>query len=184
MAIGRTLIAALVVASPVPAMAGIVVIGANSARICYESAESSMRPTARDVARCDAAFEEGGISRHDLVATYVNRGILKLRRGFVPDAIADFDTALRFDPNQAEAYLNKGAALIQENDARGALPLFAAALEHHTNRPAMAHLGRGIANETLGNLSAAYSDYQRASELEPDWAQPRVELQRFRVVPH
>lgn len=183
MATARYLIAALLAASSIPAMAGIAVIGASSARLCYESAQSSARPTPRDIDRCDAAFDEAGISHHDLVATYVNRGILKLRRGQVTASIADFDTALSLDPNQPEAYLNKGAALIQQDDARGALPLFAAALEHHTDRPALAHFGRAIANETLGNVAAAYRDYRMASELDPDWAEPRLELQRFRVAP-
>jgi Tfp pilus assembly protein PilF len=184
MASTRILIAAALLAgAAAPAHAGIAVIGANSARLCYQLAESMRHPGTRDIARCDAALEEGGISHHDIVATYVNRGILKLRRGQLAPAIADFDTALALDPNQPEAYLNKGAALLQQNDMRGALPLFAAALEHNTNRPALAHFGRAIANETLGNAAAAYRDYRAASALEPDWAEPRQELQRFRLVP-
>ena len=182
-AIRRIAAAAAFAAFAIPASAGTVVLGANSARLCYLSAESAMRPAARDVVRCNQALDEAGISHHDIVATYVNRGILKLRRGLVPDAIADFDTALRLDPGQPEAYLNKGAALVQQNDMRGALPLFAAALEHRTDRPALAHFGRAIANETLGNVAEAYRDYQMASQLAPDWAEPRAELQRFRVVP-
>ena len=61
--------------------------------------------------------------------------------------------------------------------------MFTVALERNTNRPAIAHFGRAIANETLGNLAAAYRDYRMASELDPDWADPRTELPRFRVVP-
>ena len=183
MARHQYLIAALAAASSIPAMAGVTVIGANSARQCYESADSRMQPSQADVARCDTALNEAGISRHDIVATYVNRGILKLRRGQVPESIADFDRAMALDPNQPEAYLNKGAALIAQNDMRGALPLFTVALEHNTTRPAIAHFGRAIANEMLGNLGNAYRDYRMASELDPDWAAPRTELQRFQVRP-
>jgi len=183
MAAARYLLAALAAASAVPAGAGVTVIGAHSARLCFELAELRRPPAPRDIARCDAALEEGGISHRDIVATYVNRGILKLRSGRVPAAIADFDTALRLDPSQPEAYLNKGAALLRQNDMRGAVPLFAAALEHGTHRPAIAHFGRAIANETLGNVAEAYRDYRLASELDPDWAEPRDELQRFRVAP-
>ena len=52
-------------------------------------------------------------------------------------------------------------------NASAALPLFTAALERNTSRPELAHYGRAIANETLGNTRAAYDDYRRASELRP-----------------
>ena len=47
-------------------------------------------------------------------------------------AIADFDRAIALDPNQPEAYLNKGAALIRLNNPTEALRLFTVALEHNT----------------------------------------------------
>jgi tetratricopeptide (TPR) repeat protein len=182
MATTRYVIAALLAASSIPAGASIAVIGASSARLCFEAAQALSRPTLRDFIRCDEAVDEPGISRHDLVASYVNRGILRLRRDRLAEAIADFDTALSLDPVQPEASLNKAAALIRQDNARDALPLFTIALEHRTNRPALAHFGRAIAHETLGNAAAAYRDYQMASRLEPDWAEPRTELLRFRVV--
>ena len=81
-----------------------------------------------------------------------------------------------------EAYLNKGAALIRAENPGGALPLFTASLERNTARPEIAHYGRAIANESLGNARAAYDDYRRASELRPEWDEPLVELRRFRIV--
>jgi tetratricopeptide (TPR) repeat protein len=183
MARTRYLLAAFAAASAMPAVAGIAVVGANSARMCYLAAEASVRPTQRDLATCDEAIDEPGISQRDVVASYVNRGIVKLRRDLVQASLRDFDTALEMDPNQPEAYLNKGAALMRQDHVREALPLFTVALEHHTNRPAMAHFGRAIAYEAMGDVQSAYRDYQLASELEPDWAQPRTELQRFRVSP-
>jgi len=96
--------------------------------------------------------------------------------------MADFDHAIRIDPNEPEAYLNKGAIYIRMENPGAALPLFTAAIERNTSRPELAHYGRAIANETLGNVQAAYSDYRRASELRPGWQEPLVELRRFRVV--
>ena len=84
--------------------------------------------------------------------------------------IADFDRAIALDPNQPEAYLNKGAALIRRKNAAEAVQLFTVALEHNTTRPAVAHYGRAVANEALGNVAAAYRDYRRASELAPTGA--------------
>ena len=128
------------------------------------------------------AFSEEALSQRDIVATHVNRGILRLRRGQVDAAIADFDQAITLDPRQPEAYLNKGAALIRLENPAEAQRLFTVALERNTQRPEIAHFGRAIANEELGNLRAAYNDYQRASQLDPNWQEPRIELSRFRIV--
>ena len=182
MAMGKYVFAALLAAVSVPALGAVTVLGSSSARMCFEAADSPLMPSQRDVRYCDQAFAENAMSQHDTVATYVNRGILKLRRNRIEEAIADFDQAIRLDPRQPEAYLNKGAALIRLNDADGALPLFTSALDLHTRRPEIAHFGRAIAYETLGNVREAYADYRRASELDPDWADPQTELQRFRVV--
>lgn len=182
MATGRYLFAALLAAVSVPALGAVTVIGSSSARMCFEAADSPMLPSIRDMRYCDEAFEQGALSQHDTVATYVNRGILKLRRNQVEAAIADFDQAIRIDPRQPEAYLNKGAALIRLNDPTEAQRLFTVALEYHTRRPEIAHFGRAIANESLGNVRAAYDDYRMASQLDPDWEDPQTELRRFRVV--
>lgn len=182
MAKTRYLIAALVAATAMPAFGAITVLGNSAARMCYESADSPAQPTQAAVRQCDRAFTDEAMSMRDTVATHVNRGILKLRRGQVDEAIADFDSAISLDPRQPEAYLNKGAALIRLEDAGEALRLFTVALEYNTRRPAIAHFGRAIANETLGNVREAYYDYRRASELEPNWREPQAELQRFRVV--
>ena len=144
--------------------------------MCFEAADSPMLPSNRAVQYCNTALSEEALSRHDTVATHVNRGILRLRRGQVEAAIADFDTAIEMDPNQPESYLNKGAALIRQNNAADARQLFSIALERNTTRPAIAHFGRAIANEELGNVREAYHDYRRASELDPTYS--RAHLQR------
>lgn len=178
----KLLIAALLAAIAAPASASVMVIGNASARACYEAADSPLAPDVADLRVCDTALRDGGLTLHDTVATHVNRGILRLRQDQVDSALQDFDTAIRLDPTQPEAYLNKGAALIRMDNARDALPLFTASLERNTARPELAHFGRAIANETLGNVRAAYNDYRRASELRPGWEEPLVELARFRIV--
>ena len=179
----KLVLAAMLAAISVPATASVMVIGNSAARRCFEAADSPLSPQVSDIRGCDGAIREEALSREDLVATYVNRGILKLRRDMIPESIADFDTAIGMNPNQPEAYLNKGAALIRQENAGEALRLFTIALERNTTRPELAHYGRAVANETLGNTRDAYNDYVRASELRPDWEEPRAELSRFRVVP-
>jgi tetratricopeptide (TPR) repeat protein len=181
MAIRPYLLAAAFAVCAASAPASVVVVGSSDARLCYEAADSPLTPQFRDIRRCDDALLHDNLSQYEVVATHVNRGILKLRRGQIDAAIADFDEAIRRDPEQAEAYLNKGTALLRRENPTEALQLYTVALERDTTRPAIAHYGRAIANEQLGNVREAYADYQRASQLAPEWSDPRAELQRFRV---
>ncbi len=178
----KLVLAALLAAAAFPASASVMTVGSSAARACYEAADSPLSPDSEDFRSCDQALRDEALVRDDIVATHVNRGILRLRRNQVALAIRDFDDAIALDPNQPEAYLNKGAALIRLEHANEALPLFTASLERNTTRPEIAHYGRAIANESLGNVREAYADYRRASELRPGWQEPLVELQRFRVV--
>lgn len=182
MRLEKFLACAALVLSAGPAASAVMVIGSSSARLCYEAALSTMSASANALENCNRAFEEDALSEHDAVATFVNRGILFLRRGAIDTAIADFDSAIARDPKEPEAYLNKGAALMRvPGSARAAIPLFTAALEHNTRKPALAYFGRGIAHEDIGDVKAAYYDYKRASEADPGWQQPITELARFTV---
>ena len=140
-----------------------------------------MLPMPGDIQVCDRALAEAALSNQDIVATYVNRGILYSRRGDPTRAIVDYDTATSRDPGQPEAYFNKGAALLKLGQADDAASLFSAAIERNTKFLAGAYYGRAVAQERLGNLRAAYTDYQRASAADPKWKEPKVELARFTV---
>ena len=183
MAKHHVLIAAAFAVLPFPAMAGVTVIGSSSAHMCYLAAESAAMPGPSDLRQCNAALGEAVVDSRNITATYVNRGILHLRRGDVDGAMRDFDEALRRDPSEPEAYLNRGSALLRREQTGEALAMFSQALEHNTRRPALAHYGRAMAHELLGDVRSAYYDYRRASEIDPGWGAPREDLQRFRVVP-
>ncbi|HEX8224218.1 MAG TPA: tetratricopeptide repeat protein [Allosphingosinicella sp.] len=171
---------ALVVASP--AIGAVTVLGNSSARLCYEAAESRSNPNVGVLRACDQAMRDEALSDYDRVATLVNRGILKARLGKVDDAIVDYDAALNRDPNEAEAYLNKGFALLHLPDAaQQARPMFDSALANRTRRPELAYYGRAVANELTGQVKAAYEDYRQASRLNPGWKDPKADLARFSV---
>jgi tetratricopeptide (TPR) repeat protein len=171
---------ALLVASP--AAGAVTVLGNSSARLCYEAAESRGNSSLTVIRTCDQAMRDEGLSDYDRVATLVNRGILKARLGNLDDAIVDYDAALHRDPNEAEAYLNKGFALLHLPDAaQQARPMFDNALAKRTRRPELAYYGRAVANELTGQVRAAYEDYQQASRLDPKWRDPKADLARFSV---
>ena len=171
--------AAVAAAAASPAIANITVLGNTLARSCFEAAQSN-RDYMDGLRHCDQALQES-LFDGDRVATLVNRGILRMRVGNLDGAIGDFDEAIERDPGQAEAYLNKGWALLRRDGWNDAVPLFTTALEKRTIRPAIAHLGRGMAYETGGKLKLAYRDYREASALAPTWSRPKDELSRFQV---
>lgn len=165
-----------------PAAAGVTVVGAGNARMCFLAAESDNIPDLRTIDRCDDAIEEERGNGRRLVATHVNRGILRLRRGDRAGALADFDRATALDPDEPEAYLNRGSMLLNNDETARAIVQFDNAIARNTRRPALAYYGRGVAYEESGNVRAAYRDYLRARDLAPTWAEPRTELTRFRLV--
>jgi tetratricopeptide (TPR) repeat protein len=158
-----------------------MVIGSGLARMCYEAAETE-RATASTLDACNRAIADEPLSFDDQVATYVNRGIIRARLNDVSGALTDYDHAIRLNPNEAEAYLNKGALVLKaQHDWRQARALFETALQKRTRRPEFAYFGRAIANELAGDLAGALADYQKASDLAPNWEIPKKELTRFTV---
>lgn len=162
------------------ARAGILTIGDGFARSCFEASETQSA-TPADIEVCDRAFSDQGLDQHDEVATHVNRGILFYLMGNLAAANNDYDAALALDPNQAEAWLNKGMAALKAGHDLAAAPMFDRALALKTARPALAYYGRAIVNEDAGNIRQAYFDLQRARTLEPGWALPGEELKRYVV---
>lgn len=174
------LAAVAVIAMASSSQASVVTIGGSFATSCYQSAK--IQDTRhRAIEDCDRALSEEALTTEDRVATFVNRGILHLRRANLTAANADFDSALRLDPKQPEAWLNKAIAKVRYGNGADALPLVAKAFEYRTRRPALAYFVRAVAYEDSGNIAAAYRDLQSARALEPEWQEPVIELRRFTV---
>ena len=166
-----------------PAAASVIVLGNSAGFGCYRAAVAK---ASSDVAvkNCTDAIESGMMSFDDTVATYVNRGVVKLHGGRYDDALRDFDRAIAMKPSEPESYLNKGSTLLRmEASPASAIPLFGEALQRNTRRPELAYFGRAIANEASGNLKEAYLDYRRAKEAAPRWDLPAREMARFQIRP-
>jgi tetratricopeptide (TPR) repeat protein len=155
-------------------------IGAGFARSCFEASEQQ-NATPAAIETCNRAFSEQALEFHDEVATHVNRGILYYLSGNLTAANYDYNQALALNPNEPEAWLNKGMAALKAGNSRSAAPMFEKALALRTMRPALAYYGRAIVNEDSGNIRQAYMDLQRARELEPAWSLPGEELKRYVV---
>ncbi|MBC2777686.1 tetratricopeptide repeat protein [Parasphingopyxis marina] len=165
------------------AQSGIMVAGNSSARICYAAA-ARQSDNRVDLRPCSLALDHDALTTRDRVATLVNRGIIYFHRADWDQALADFDAALAIDNNQPEAMLNKALTLLRrDRSGENAIPYFTRALELGTEAPAVAHYGRGLAHQLDGDLTDAYIDIRRASDLDPEWDAPRNDLSNFIVQP-
>ena len=163
-----------------PAAASVTVIGGGLAHECSKAAlggESAIRFEAV----CTQALETELLNPRDRAGTFVNRGVLKLRRKAFAAAERDFNLAIDTQPDMGEAYVNRGAAAVGERRYAQGLADINKALELGVEEPEKAYYNRALAYEGLDNLKAAYFDYQKAVELAPDWPEPRNELTRFKV---
>lgn len=155
---------------------------------------------------CTLAIQEGGEAANR-AASYNNRGVLHFAAANYDDALADFTEAVHLKDTLTFAHINRGNIFNLREQWAQAISAFDRAIELGIQpRPgsagetiespesrqasearavrelARAHFNRGIAHENLEQLREAYRDYLRASELAPEWEEPRRELERFEVV--
>jgi len=177
----RCLLSAVAILA-VPACAGGTIIGIRDAHGCFEAAERA-RPLRDALRLCDSALLAPDLAPADRAATLVNRGIVNMQARRAAAALADYDAAIALAPGNAEAYVNKGIALLNIAGREGeAIDQLNAGLARGPIRPEIAYFSRAMANETLGRNRDAYEDYGRAARLAPEWSEPAEQLQRFKVV--
>ena len=173
-------VSAVALTTALPASAGIMTIGGSYAEGCFRAAEQHSI-TMESLDSCDRAFTEQALSREDEMATYVNRGILRMLRSDYQRAHSDFTAAMSMSPTRSEPYLNMAILEFRQGKSAVALPLFSKAIELGTEVPEIAYYGRGLAHEDLGDVKAAYADLQRAVSLKPKWEAPAKDLARYQV---
>jgi tetratricopeptide (TPR) repeat protein len=160
--------------------AAVTVIGGGMAKQCSLAALTG-ESDARFETLCTQALDGELLSLRDRAGTYVNRGILKLRRKEFASAQFDFNRAIETKPDLGEAYVNRGAAAVGARRYADGLVDLNKAIELGVEEPEKAYYNRALAFEGLDDLKAAYFDYKKAVELKPDWDQPQRELARFTV---
>ena len=162
------------------ARAAVTVIGGGQAEACSKAALAG-KSALRDEKVCTDALETELLSARDRAGTYVNRGVLKLRRKEFASAQWDFNRAIETKPELGEAYVNRGAAYVGSKRYAEGLADINKAIEMGVEEPEKAYFNRALAFEGLDNLKAAYFDFRKAQELAPEWEQPGKELARYTV---
>ena len=163
------------------ASAQVFVIGNGLGADCYEKTARSSANFQDADTTCTRALREEAMTRENRAKTYVNRGVLRMRASRYDQAIADYDEAVRLQPELGAAWLNRGAALIYQKDFAGALPQLNRAIELNSQDLFAAYYNRAIARENTGDVPGAYSDFNKALELRPGWELAERQLTRFQV---
>jgi tetratricopeptide (TPR) repeat protein len=164
----------------VQARASVTVIGGGLAEGCSKGALSG-KADIRLEQLCTEALDKEMLNSRDRAGTFVNRGVLKMRRLKWEDATRDFNEAMRIRPTLGEAYVNRGAVQIGQHHYAESLPDLNKGLALGVEQPEKVYFNRALAYEGLDDEKSAYFDYQKAVELNPTWEAPKNELGRFHV---
>jgi tetratricopeptide (TPR) repeat protein len=118
---------------------------------------------------CTGIINSSGQSAAKLASAYANRGYGYHNKHDYDDAIADYDAAIRLNPNDSRAYGNRGLTYGDKGDYDRAIADFSEAIRLDPNN-ADAYNGRGIAHGHQGDYDRAISDYDEALRLQPNGA--------------
>jgi tetratricopeptide (TPR) repeat protein len=140
-----------------------------------------------EIQSCTAVIQSG---QSNLAWAFTDRGNAYRNKGELDKAVADYNQALRLDPNYASAYYNRGGVYRTMRNFDAAIADFRAAIrlderparqkygqehsEGHVlmDREALAndYGGRGNAYNDKGDLDSALADYGRAIDIFPNSA--------------
>jgi tetratricopeptide (TPR) repeat protein len=96
-------------------------------------------------------------------------GLEKYNKADYQGAIADYNEAIRLQPDLANAYKSRGNAKYRLGDKQGAIQDYNEAIRLQPDF-ANAYSNRGIAKSDLGDKQGAIVDYNEAIRLQPDLA--------------
>ena len=102
---------------------------------------------------------------------YFNQGIVNFYENKYREAIENYDKAIKIDPNDANAYNNRGIAkVLLGGNNKGAIKDYDKAIEIDP-KSTYAYNNRGNAKVLLKDFKEAIKDYDKAIELDPNNAE-------------
>ncbi len=124
----------------------------------------------RAIAACTLILQQGGrLPPQVQVETLQHRGAAYVKTRDYDRAIADYDAALRLDPNNPHTYNSRGFASQKKGDHDRAIADYDAAIRLDPRNPLYFH-NRGIAYRWKGDYDRAIADNSQAIQLNPTYA--------------
>ncbi|MGK0375111.1 MAG: tetratricopeptide (TPR) repeat protein [Arenicella sp.] len=163
------------------AQSGMVIGGDSFAAECYRNSQVAIsvgNANRHDLKPCDRAISDGTLRRDYLVASYVNRGAIHMAMADPKSALDDLNHALELDDKTGEAYVNRGNLWFLGNKFPNAVADYDLALKLGVEKPHVAHLNRGMAQEQMGKFEEAKADYQRSLNYAVGWTEAESRLAR------
>lgn len=97
-------------------------------------------------------------------------GNTKKNQGDYQGAILEYTKAINFNPNDADAYTNRGFAKNKLRDYKGAILDFSKAIELNPSE-AKSYFNRGSAKANSEDYQGAIADFSKAIEINPNFAE-------------
>jgi tetratricopeptide (TPR) repeat protein len=117
---------------------------------------------------CDAVISAGGIPPHNLAVAFETRGKVYLDKSDYDRAIADFDQAIKLDPEFVEFLNDRGLGFYKMGQYDRAIADFDQALK--LRRSFITLSNRGLAYQAKGEYERAIQDYDDAITIVPSYA--------------
>ena len=155
--------------------------GQSAAEACAARVADPEERSARILRLCENALHAPDLTPASYAATLTNTGIVKMRRGDLDAALADFQAAHAEDAASPDVAINLGAALVRLGRFDEALNVLADPKAISRERRHVAYLNRAIAHWALEDVAHAHEDLTVATALKPDYAPAREMLQHFQV---
>jgi len=149
-----------------------------------KDAEKELRETFQTV-RKELSMKLSG-SGGGNAAEYVKSGTQYLDRGDKNNnkadfdlAIAEFDRAIKLDPNIAEAYFGRGRGYLRKGDNSRAVADYSQAIRLNPN-DLISYSNRGRAYARMGDYDNAVADFESALRIDPNNATIKQNLEKAR----
>jgi tetratricopeptide (TPR) repeat protein len=170
------IVALLLVAIVPPAHAAMNVVTSTLAHQCYAAA---LHANGKGIGVCDRALASQQMSERDRTATLVNRGIIYNARRQFNKAIADFDSAIKINPNFAAAYLNRGNSYFFQRHFDKAHADYSKAIDLQVAELDYAYYDRSLIYQRQKKYPEAQSDLQAALAAHPGWKAASDQLEQI-----